>query len=164
MFYDLEFEICALLGYYAAYSGNSLPTFRDNLSVSSSRVKKYRQKIRVCSTRLASHCVAPCIIRSASLCRNNAEACAQIPLIFLPAILASSEEDEIPRELFSFGRSHQLNKTNQLRPQPVRIFRRAREPSRTCKMSPTLGQRTPSLLAKFTPFATCMHFLKRDKL
>jgi len=30
---------CALLGYYAASSGNSLPTFRDNLSVPSSRVK-----------------------------------------------------------------------------------------------------------------------------
>jgi hypothetical protein len=29
-----------LLGYYAAYSGNSLPTFRDNLSVLSSRVNK----------------------------------------------------------------------------------------------------------------------------
>jgi hypothetical protein len=26
-------EICALLGYHAAYSGNSLQTFRDNLSV-----------------------------------------------------------------------------------------------------------------------------------
>ena len=33
-------ETCAPLGYYAAYGGNSLPTFRDNLSVSSSRVKK----------------------------------------------------------------------------------------------------------------------------
>ena len=32
-------EPCALLGYYAACSGNSLPTFRDNLSVPSSRVK-----------------------------------------------------------------------------------------------------------------------------
>jgi hypothetical protein len=32
-------DICALLGYYAAYSGNSVPTFRDNLSVASSRVK-----------------------------------------------------------------------------------------------------------------------------
>ena len=31
-------EICALLGYYAAYSDNSLPTFRDNLSVPFSRV------------------------------------------------------------------------------------------------------------------------------
>jgi hypothetical protein len=33
-------EICALLGYYAASNGNPLPTFRDNVSVSSSRVKK----------------------------------------------------------------------------------------------------------------------------
>jgi hypothetical protein len=33
-------EICALLGYYAALSGSSLPTFRDNLLVPSSRVKK----------------------------------------------------------------------------------------------------------------------------
>ena len=32
-------EICALLGYYTAYSGNFLLSFRDNLSVSSSRVK-----------------------------------------------------------------------------------------------------------------------------
>ena len=30
---------CSLLGYYVACSGNSLPTFRDNLSVPSSRVK-----------------------------------------------------------------------------------------------------------------------------
>jgi hypothetical protein len=33
-------EICALLGYYAASSGNPLPTFLDNLSVPYSRVKK----------------------------------------------------------------------------------------------------------------------------
>jgi hypothetical protein len=32
-------EIGPLLGYYAAYSGNSLPTFWDNLSVLSSSVK-----------------------------------------------------------------------------------------------------------------------------
>jgi hypothetical protein len=25
------YEICALLGYYAALSGNTLPTFRDNI-------------------------------------------------------------------------------------------------------------------------------------
>ena len=31
-------EICALMGYYAASSGNRLPTFRDNLSLPSSRV------------------------------------------------------------------------------------------------------------------------------
>ena len=33
-------EICALPGYYAASSGNPLPTFRDNVSVPFSRVKK----------------------------------------------------------------------------------------------------------------------------
>jgi hypothetical protein len=33
-------EICAVLGYYAASSGNPLPTFRDNVSVPSSRFKK----------------------------------------------------------------------------------------------------------------------------
>jgi len=32
-------EIYVLLGHYAAYGGESLPTFRDNLSVPSSRVK-----------------------------------------------------------------------------------------------------------------------------
>ena len=32
-------EICALLGYYAASCGNCLPTFRDHVSVPSSRVK-----------------------------------------------------------------------------------------------------------------------------
>ena len=33
-------EICVLLGYYAASNGNPLPTFRGNVSVPSSRVKK----------------------------------------------------------------------------------------------------------------------------
>jgi len=32
-------ENCALLGYYAANSGNLLPTFRDNLSLPSSGVR-----------------------------------------------------------------------------------------------------------------------------
>jgi len=32
-------ENCALLGYWAASSGDFLPKFRDNLSVPSSRVK-----------------------------------------------------------------------------------------------------------------------------
>jgi len=31
-------ENCALLGYYAEIGGNYVPTFRDNLSVTSSRV------------------------------------------------------------------------------------------------------------------------------
>jgi len=34
-----SFENCAPLGYYAASSGNFLPTFRGKLSVPSSRVK-----------------------------------------------------------------------------------------------------------------------------
>jgi hypothetical protein len=38
-------EICALLEYYAAMSGSSVPTFRDNLSVPSSRVKKANKKV-----------------------------------------------------------------------------------------------------------------------
>jgi len=35
-------ENCPHLGYYAVYSSNSLPTFGDNLSVPSSRVKKFK--------------------------------------------------------------------------------------------------------------------------
>ena len=41
-------EICVLLGYYAALSGNSVPTFRDNISVPSSRVKKSKTKAGFC--------------------------------------------------------------------------------------------------------------------
>jgi hypothetical protein len=37
-------EICALLGYYRAYSGNSLPMFRDILSVPSSKVNESKEK------------------------------------------------------------------------------------------------------------------------
>ena len=35
--------MCTPLGYYLAYGGISLPTFRDNLSVPSSRVNKYKK-------------------------------------------------------------------------------------------------------------------------
>jgi hypothetical protein len=35
-------DICVLLGLYAASCGNCLPTFRDNVSVPSLRVKKRR--------------------------------------------------------------------------------------------------------------------------
>jgi hypothetical protein len=34
-------QICALLGHYTASNDNSIPTFRDNLSVPSSRVKNF---------------------------------------------------------------------------------------------------------------------------
>jgi hypothetical protein len=37
-------EICGLLGYYAASCGNCLPTFRDNVSVPSPRVKSPSRK------------------------------------------------------------------------------------------------------------------------
>jgi hypothetical protein len=37
---------CAPLGYYASSSGNFSPTFRDNLSVSSSEIKNYQYSLR----------------------------------------------------------------------------------------------------------------------
>jgi len=39
------FEVCALLGYYIVYGGNSLLRFWDNLLVPFSRVKKSRYTI-----------------------------------------------------------------------------------------------------------------------
>jgi hypothetical protein len=33
-------DVCYLLVYYAAYSGNSIQTFQDNISVPSSKAKK----------------------------------------------------------------------------------------------------------------------------
>jgi len=45
-------EICALLGYYAAYSDNFLPTFRDNLQDPSSKVKKSKIGRQVFPKRL----------------------------------------------------------------------------------------------------------------
>jgi hypothetical protein len=38
-------KVCALLGYYAALSGSSVRTFRDNFLVPSSRVKKFKKKV-----------------------------------------------------------------------------------------------------------------------
>jgi len=39
-------EICAYLEYYVPHGGKSLPTFRDNLTVPSSRVKQLRKTHR----------------------------------------------------------------------------------------------------------------------
>ena len=39
---------CALPGFYAACIGNSLPTFQDNLSVPSKRVKNPKVYISLC--------------------------------------------------------------------------------------------------------------------
>jgi hypothetical protein len=50
-------EICALLGYYAMSSGNTLPTFQDNVSVPFSRVKSktsYPSKIGPCCLHKAT--------------------------------------------------------------------------------------------------------------
>jgi hypothetical protein len=38
------FQICAVLGYNGASSGNPLPTFRENISVPSSKVKKSKKR------------------------------------------------------------------------------------------------------------------------
>jgi hypothetical protein len=40
---DIQVRICALVGYYATYSGESSLTFRDNLSVPSSMVEKSKK-------------------------------------------------------------------------------------------------------------------------
>jgi hypothetical protein len=40
----LSCEICTLLDYYAAKSGNSLQTLQDNLSAPSSHVKKFKRE------------------------------------------------------------------------------------------------------------------------
>jgi hypothetical protein len=37
----VDYEICAVVGCYAASNGNTLPTFRDDVSVPSSRVKTF---------------------------------------------------------------------------------------------------------------------------
>jgi len=37
-------EICALVGHHTAYNVKSLPTFRHNVSVPSSRIKKSKKK------------------------------------------------------------------------------------------------------------------------
>jgi hypothetical protein len=39
-------EICALLRYYAAESGNSIPTFQDNLLIPNSRAMKSKRENR----------------------------------------------------------------------------------------------------------------------
>ena len=49
--YKLFVANCALMCYYAACSDNSLPTFRDNLSVPSSRV------IKNCAAKACNHVV-----------------------------------------------------------------------------------------------------------
>ena len=53
VFCEVESDISALMGYYAACIGNFPPTFRNNLSVPSSAVTKSKQK--------AGNTTYPCI-------------------------------------------------------------------------------------------------------
>jgi hypothetical protein len=64
-------EICALLGCYAASSGNLLPTFRDNVSLRSSRVRKSSWPLKVGPIR----CQKPSEKDYHSTLRNTAEEC-----------------------------------------------------------------------------------------
>jgi hypothetical protein len=41
-----NFEVCTVLGYYVAYSGNSVPKFRYNLSVPSTRIKRVKKNLK----------------------------------------------------------------------------------------------------------------------
>ena len=55
-----KLKICALVGYYAAYNGNSFPTFRHNLSVPYSRVSPTRTRrksrtVHVCGKVTVRH-------------------------------------------------------------------------------------------------------------
>ena len=48
-------ENCALLGYYAASSGNFLPTFTDNISVPSSGAKDPQGRIGCLETSVGNY-------------------------------------------------------------------------------------------------------------
>ena len=67
---------CALLGYYTAVGANSLPTFRDNLSVPSSRVKNPKFFLDSWTSKMGPTGCAETPVRNYhySMC-NNAEGC-----------------------------------------------------------------------------------------
>jgi hypothetical protein len=66
-------EICALLGNYAALSVNPLPTFRDNVSVPSSRVKKSKKFLTLeDGTDMLSRNVGKELSLDATLCPRRA--------------------------------------------------------------------------------------------
>jgi hypothetical protein len=55
------YENSVLLGYYATSSGNSIPTFRDNLSVPSSRVNPWRWDRQVVPNLRQEIATIPCL-------------------------------------------------------------------------------------------------------
>ena len=62
---SILFEVCALLGYYTSYGGNSLLKGQDNLSVPSSRVKKSSYTICcVISQKSAYHLLCGELLKS----------------------------------------------------------------------------------------------------
>ena len=58
---DRYLQICDLLKHHTAYSGTYLRTFRDNLSVPSSKAKKYRKKSSRLSQDSADESWACCV-------------------------------------------------------------------------------------------------------
>ena len=67
--FDVD-ESCAVLGYYAAQNGKSLPTFQDNLSVPSSRSRNPRNPV-IPYRRFGT--------RTRSLCKNSHSTLRNIP-------------------------------------------------------------------------------------
>jgi hypothetical protein len=51
-----DLEICDLLNYYAKYSGNSSLTFRDNLSVPSSKGQEIQESVCSCLSLFITSC------------------------------------------------------------------------------------------------------------
>ena len=60
---QVQTENCALLGYYAARSGNFLPTFRDNISVSSSGFKNQSAVLSYLAAHAWNHAKFTLILR-----------------------------------------------------------------------------------------------------
>jgi len=92
-------ENCPLVGNYAANSGNFLPTFRANLSVSSSRVKN--PKITMCVASflcsklfpklelLFHHTILTPIFHSKSSNHKRLHACYAVPFILCSVVILS---------------------------------------------------------------------------
>jgi hypothetical protein len=80
-------DICALVGYYAARNGNLLPTFRDNVSVPSSRVKKSKKPSWLLKMGPIG-CPETSVQSYHSTLRNIAEECRS-PQFFLSSLMNS---------------------------------------------------------------------------
>jgi hypothetical protein len=72
-------ELCALLGYYAASSGNPLPTFRDNVSLPYSRSPRKNSPLKM----VPKHCPETSVKGYHSTLRNILEECKSLGLLTL---------------------------------------------------------------------------------